>query len=140
MASEGCGKKSNSSTGDATGESSIDTLPSDFVAFFNRFHEDSAYQMEHIVFPLQGLPPSTGDGDTITNTRYYWQKADWKKHNPFTDPGRIFDHWYEVNNDRIIEHWIQKKGTNMYMWRRFAKLEDGWYLIYYQGMRPMKRQ
>jgi hypothetical protein len=118
----------------------VDTLPDDFVAFFDRFHTDSAYQMEHIMFPLEGLPTSTGDGDTLTTTRYFWQKADWKIHHRFTDPGHDFEQWYEVLNDRVIEHWIQMKGTNLYMKRRFAKLADGWHLIYYQGLRPTNRE
>ena len=117
-------------------ESVVDTLPDDFVSFFNQFHEDSSYQIDHINFPLEGMPATTGDGDTIPTERYFWQKENWKKHNRFTDPGGNFDHWYVVVNERIIEHWIQMKGTNLYMKRRFAKFEDGWYLIYYQGLRP----
>lgn len=119
-----------------TTESEVDTLPNDFVLFFNRFHEDTAYQMNHITFPLAGMPPTTGTGDTIMQERFFWQRANWTKHKPFNDPGGDFDHWYLVLNERIIEHWIQLKGTNMYMKRRFAKLDDEWYLIYYQGLRP----
>ncbi len=95
--------------------------------------------MAHIIFPLEGLPSTSGDGDTLITDRYFYQKASWKKHNRFTDPGGDFDHWYEVLNDRIIEHWIQLKGTNLHMRRRFAKLDDGWYLIYYQELRPTDR-
>ena len=139
MLNESCKQGNNTTTEDPSAMSIPDTLPGDFVKFFKQFHEDSAYQMAHIIFPLEGLQNSTGDGDTTSNTRYYWQKADWKIQHHFTDPGQDFEHWYEVMNDRIIEHWIQMKGTNLYMWRRFAKLEDGWYLIYYQGMRPMSK-
>lgn len=117
-----------------------DTLPGDFVTFYDRFHQDSAFQMDHIMFPLEGLPNSSGDNDTLTSDRFFWQKANWKLHKPFTDPGQHFTQWYEVPNDRIIEHWIQMNGTNLYMKRRFAKLEDGWYLIYYQGLRPTIRE
>jgi hypothetical protein len=134
-----CNNKSVNTTEEQNTSVAPDTLPDDFVTFFRLFHEDSAYQMEHILFPLEGLPPTTGDGDTSTITRYFWQKADWKKHNRFTDPGHNFEQWYEVLNDRFIEHWIQMKGTNLFMKRRFAKLEGGWYLIYYQGMRPMDK-
>lgn len=135
---ESCKPKDDASAHHALDESAVDTLPQDFVTFFNRFHEDSTYQIEHIIFPLEGLPNSTGDGDTLSGTRYFWQKSAWKKHNHFTDPGQNFEHWYEVINERIIEHWINMKGTNLHMRRRFAKLDDGWYLIYYQGMSPMK--
>lgn len=133
---ESCQSKDNASSAASSEADVTDTLPGDFVVFFDRFHEDSVYQMEHILFPLEGLPASTGDGDTLTTTRYFWQKADWKKHNHFTDPGRNFEQWYEVLDERIIEHWIQLNGTNLCMKRRFAKLDDGWFLIYYQGMRP----
>jgi hypothetical protein len=135
----GCQSKNNTPSSDESSEVVADTLPGDFVLFFNRFHEDSAYQLEHIIFPLEGLPPSSGGDDSLTSKRYYWQKADWKKHNPFTDPSGNFEHWYEVLNDRIIEHWVHMKGTNLHIKRRFAKLEDGWYLIYYQGLRPVDR-
>lgn len=116
--------------------SEVDTLPNDFVIFFNRFHEDTAYQMKHITFPLAGMPPTSGTRDTILQERFFWQRDNWTKHKHFNDPGGDFDNWYLVLNDRIIEHWIQLKGTNMYMKRRFAKLDDDWYLIYYQGLRP----
>lgn len=113
-----------------------DTLPDDFVEFYNAFHTDSQYQMDHIIFPLEGLPHAETTSDTVTTQRFFWQRDDWKKHNHFTDPSGQFDHWYEVLNDRIIEHWVQMKGTNMVIHRRFAKLDDGWYLIYYTGLRP----
>ncbi len=131
-----CGQKIKTSDQEVNDQSEVDTLPDDFVAFFDQFHADSAYQMKHIIFPLEGLPATTGSNDTIVPERYFWQKDNWQKHNRFTDPGGNFDHWYLVVNERIIEHWIQMKGTNLYMKRRFAKLDDGWYLIYYQGLRP----
>jgi hypothetical protein len=134
--SQGC-KQTGSSTSDPNAEETvIDTLPDDFVKFFRLFHEDSAYQLEHINFPLVGLPHYVQDKDTLMTQRYFWQKTDWIKHNRFTDPGGNFEQWYVVMNDRIIEHVVHMKGTNMYIKRRFAKLNDGWYLIYYQGMRP----
>ena len=111
-------------------------MPAEFAAFYDRFHTDSAYQMEHITFPLEGLPHAGSDKDTATTTRFFWDKANWRKHNHFTDPGGQFDHWYEVLNDRVIEHWVQMKGTDMVIHRRFAKLDDEWYLIYYAGLRP----
>ena len=117
----------------------IDTLPDDFVEFFKRFHEDTAYQLDHIIFPLEGLPGALEKTDTVATQRFYWQRNEWVLHNPFTDPSGQFDHWYEVLDDRIIEHWVQLKGTTMVIQRRFAKLDDGWYLIYYAGMRPAEK-
>jgi hypothetical protein len=113
-----------------------DTLPQDFKVFFDRFHEDTAFQLAHIIFPLEGLPNSQGETDTVPTMRYFWQQADWKYHHHLTDPSNQFDNWFEVLDPRIIEHWVNAKGTNLFMHRRFAKLNDGWYLIYYAGMRP----
>lgn len=114
-----------------------DTLPDDFVEFFKRFHTDSIYQLEHIIFPLEGLPHAESSTDTVMAERFYWQKDNWVKHNPFNDPSGQFEHWYEVIDPRVIEHWVQLKGTKMVIRRRFAKLDDGWYLIYYAGLRPL---
>ena len=42
-------------------EATASRLPEDFVAFYERFLQDSLYQMEHINFPLEGIP------DNISN-------------------------------------------------------------------------
>ena len=120
-------------------EESVDTLPADFVEFYDQFHTDSLYQLNHIIFPLEGLPNSLGDGDTTSTQRFFWKREEWKKHNHFTDPSKQFEHWYQVLDERLIEHWVQMKGTDMVIHRRFAKLDDGWYLIYYAGLRPMEK-
>ena len=41
---------------EAASEALGDTLPEDFVTFYERFLQDSLYQMEHINFPLEGIP------------------------------------------------------------------------------------
>jgi len=114
----------------------LDTLPDDFLYFFERFHADSAYQIAHINFPLEGLPNSNGDTLANSSVRYFWQKDQWHIHRPFKDPSHNFDQWFEILNDRVIEHWIRMNGTNLFMHRRFAKLDEDWHLIYYAGMRP----
>lgn len=119
-----------------TDTTTVDTLPADFVAFYDRFHTDSQYQMDHIIFPLEGLPNSGIGADTVIPERYFWQRENWKLHNHFTDPSGQFDHWFLVKDPRIIEHYINMTGTNLMMLRRFAKLDEDWYLIYYIGMRP----
>jgi hypothetical protein len=55
------------------------------------------------------------------------------------NPHQQFDHWFGVLNPRIIEHWIHTKGTNLYLHRRFAHLDNEWFLIYYAGMRPLSQ-
>jgi hypothetical protein len=121
-------------------EQAVDTLPDDFVEFYDRFHSDSAYQVSRILFPLEGLPNSETDTDTVPTERFFWQRDEWVIHNKFMDPSGQFDHWFEVIDPRLIEHWVNLKGTNMVIHRRFAKTNDGWYLIYYAGMRPHSSQ
>ncbi|MBK9984556.1 MAG: hypothetical protein IPP15_19690 [Saprospiraceae bacterium] len=140
LISPGCKQKGEPAGNETEEKVTGDSLPPDFLAFFDAFHNDSAYQMAHILFPLEGLPSSDKPNDTIATKRFFWQKADWKKHNLFTDPAHQFDQWFEVIGDRVVEHWIQMKGSNMFIRRRFAKLDDGWYLIYYAGLRPMEKK
>lgn len=134
LLAESC--QSKTSPTPSASETAQDTLPRDFVTFFDRFHADSMYQINHITFPLAGLPDAQGDPDTVMTMRYFWQKENWKMHRPFTDPSQQFEQWFEILDTRIIEHWIHMKGTSLYLHRRFARLDNGWYLIYYAGMRP----
>ncbi|MEO5905790.1 MAG: hypothetical protein ABIQ11_03640, partial [Saprospiraceae bacterium] len=134
-----CKEKSTASETTKEAIAKSDTLPADFLAFYDKFHADSAYQMEHINFPLEGLPSAEGDIDSIVDQRYFWQREEWKKHNHFTDPSGQFEQWFEILNPRVIEHWVQVRGTKLVIRRRFANLDDGWYLIYYAGLRPLER-
>lgn len=140
ICSESCKNKATGPAITSEETSPVDTLPQDFVSFYDRFHTDSQYQMDHIIFPLEGLPNSLDDNDTIPTERFYWQRDNWVKHNHFTDPSGQFEHWYEVRDDRLIEHWVKMKGTNLVMRRRFAKMDDEWFLIYYAGMRPQSQE
>lgn len=134
----GCKEKANPDP-DGQGAGELGELPQDFLAFFDRFHADSAYQMAHILFPLEGLP-ATLEPDTLPRLqRFFWQRADWRLHKPLADPSGEFENWFEIKDQQIIEHWIRMKGTAMQMYRRFAKLDEDWFLIYYQDMRPTPR-
>ena len=136
LINQGCKPVNTEAQEQAASTPELDTLPDDFIYFFDRFHADSNYQKEHINFPLEGLPNSSGDTLANSSQRYYWQKDEWQIHRPFTDPSRQFDQWFEILNIRVIEHWIHMNGTNLFMHRRFAKLDEDWHLIYYAGMRP----
>ena len=135
----GCKERAVTQEPAAEGVVEADPIPADFLEFYDRFHADSAYQMEHINFPLEGLPSAEGDIDSIVDQRYFWQRDEWKKHNHFTDPSGQFEQWFEILDARVIEHWVQVRGTKLVIRRRFAKMDDGWYLIYYAGLRPLER-
>ena len=54
-------------------ETEENRLPKDFLVFYDRFHSDSVYQLSHILFPLEGLPPDT-DSLTASSGTFRWQK------------------------------------------------------------------
>ncbi len=113
---------------------SLSGIP-DFDKFYYRFHADSAFQLAHVSFPLEGMPSHYGDKEIDIET-YRWQKEDWTHHNLITS--KEFESSFQVLDETLItEFIIHEKGT-MGMKRRFSKSDDGWFLIYYAGMNPIK--
>jgi len=108
-------------------------MPPGFLAFYRRFHEDSLYQLEHVIFPLQGIP-AEADSATIVDGRFRWQKEDWVMHHPIEDAGTQFSRSMKKVNDDIVIENITVAGGQYGMQRRFSKFDDDWYLIYYAGM------
>lgn len=100
-------------------------FPKGFEAFFTRFHTDSLFQIEHILFPLEGKNSSYDPFEI-----YYWQKDTWKLHGEFDESLTDFTRSYQVFNEIVIET-IQDKYAFSKMERRFAKIGDEWMLIYY---------
>ncbi len=105
----------------------------DFSAFYERFHSDSVYQMEHITFPLAGLPSyaQTTDGD------FRWQKEDWQMHRIF-DPATtgFTSEFTKLGTEIVVERIVHRNGQYG-MIRRFARLDGSWHLIYYAGVNSL---
>ena len=104
-------------------------LPEDFLVFFDRFHTDSLYQMQHITFPLEGERKASGSQIDIM-LPYTWEQEEWVMHKPFQDFGGTFDRSYEALGPVIIEK-IQDRNGFFRMERRFARISHEWHLIYY---------
>lgn len=113
-------------------------LPPDFMPFYSKFHADSAFQMEHIIWPLKGLPDQA-DAEVIREDHFYFQKDNWRIHHELVDPDGEFDHYFALVDDKLIVERIETAATNLAMERRFAKMNGTWHLIYYSGMNPMKK-
>lgn len=116
-----------------TTEQSVDKNLSEFEAFYDRFHLDSAYQMAHINFPLEGLPAQADSAELVDNN-WRWQKEDWTMHKPFNRYDNNFKREFLPVGSTMIVEKITDGKTGFSMTRRFAKLDDEWYLIYYAGM------
>lgn len=106
-----------------------------FWTFYETFHTDSIFQIEHTQWPLQGLP-SSEDQLPISGS-FTWQKEDWVTHHLFDDMNGTFEQKFTKMGHLILEKISDKSGT-FQMEKRYANLGDGWMLIYYAGMRMVK--
>ncbi|HFA48666.1 MAG TPA: hypothetical protein ENJ95_06545 [Bacteroidetes bacterium] len=108
-------------------------LPEGFPAFYQRFHSDSLYQINHIIFPLQGIP-NNADRSALTDDTFRWKKEDWQMMHPIdfqmSEYQRILT---PLTDQMVVEHIVHKNGQYG-MLRRFAIIGDDWHLIYYAGM------
>lgn len=109
-------------------------LPADFTEFYQKFHTDSIFQMQHIQFPLEGLP-NAADSSAIGN--FHWQRENWVMHRIIPDTS--FERAYRMPLDNMVEESIYTKGQFRFgVIRRFMKLEKDWSLIYYASSNPIK--
>lgn len=111
-------------------------LPESFANFYERFLTDSLYQMEHILFPLQGLPDKA-DSATISSNTFRWEMDDWKIHRPIK-AGNDFTISFRPLSETMIVESIRHESGVYAMERRFAEFDDGWYLIYYAGLNSVE--
>ncbi len=128
--------KNQSSDGAGTTPADAE-LPEGFSEFYQRFHSDSTYQMNHIIFPLEGIP-SNADLETIQSGTYRWQKENWSLMRPvdyqMSEYRRDF---IPLTKDMIMEQITHKSGQYG-MVRRFAIISGEWHLIYYAGVNRLK--
>ena len=109
---------------------SENSLPDDFHTFYDRFHTDSIFQMDRVMFPLAGV---VQEGDSLlTLVEKQWLKKEWKIHKPFDNHGGTFERTF-TNTGGIITETIVGNGGMFSLEKRYSKLAGDWYLIYYQG-------
>ena len=104
-------------------------FPEGFETFYERFHLDSAYQMSHIIFPLEGREKNRFEDSDLK-----WEADSWKLHKPFNTNLTDFDQQFSVINNAVIEV-IEDKYSFSKIERRFAKISGDWFLIYYSFSR-----
>ncbi len=110
----------------------------DFADFYHQFHYDSLFQLRHIIFPLEGIPPRDSTGSIPDHFR--WQKESWVIHRPFNDQdGNFVQEFTRVGSNMVVEQ-IQDTGGNFGMQRRFARIGDEWHLIYYAAMNQLAQE
>ena len=107
-------------------------LPDDFQTFYDKFHTDTAFQLSHIIFPLQGYPAVTDSAQYVPEN-FTWAKEKWILHRPFDNAGGEFKRSFLNFNDIITEE-ISDRSGQFKMLRRFSKMDNEWFLIYYKEM------
>lgn len=105
----------------------------EFEAFYQNFHEEEAFQLAHINFPLEGLP-AHADAATIAANDFVWEAEDWVMQRPFDlNDGKFKREIISFGDDLVVEKIVYQNGKFATI-RRFGKLGKEWYLIYYAGL------
>ena len=104
----------------------------EFLDFYEKFASDSVYQLEHIVFPLEGMPALRDSTDVIP-ADFKWEKENWILHKAYDDMNGTFTREF-IDFKGIVIEKIGDNSGRYTMERRFSKMSDGWQLIYYRAM------
>lgn len=123
-------KQTNESTTIEQEQPISNSLPEDFLQFYDKFQLDSAYQLDHIVFPLEGKTYDENNGATKKS----WTAENWVIHKAFDDMEGTFTRSYTEFGGIIIEKIVDNQGL-LTMERRFSKMgDDDWHLIFYDPL------
>ncbi len=132
-----CGSKASEQSYEHSVFDAESSVPMDFMDFYMKFHQDSLYQMDHIQFPLKGMPAMAIDLSQDSINSFYWQEEEWKIHRPFMGNEEEYLKEFRKISDNLISEFIIEKQMGYGMERRFSKLGGRWYLIYYMDMNKL---
>ncbi len=114
-----------------------DAAASDFMAFYERFLSDSLFQIEHVQFPLEGIPDNA-DSTDVANGSFRWQRETWKMHRKFDPAATGFQIKLEEGlNKNLVTERIMHESGHYGMLRRYALMDGEWRLIYYAGLNSL---
>lgn len=129
-------KQDKKTTQTSTSEAEIITeLPEDFTVFLDKFLSDSIFQIEHISFPLEGLP-ADADSMTIVNG-YTFKRDEWRAHKPLDEEDDYFQQSFRVISKDLVFEYIQSSDKAFFLERRYIRHTDGWKLVYFQDLQMM---
>ena len=98
-------------------------LPKGFSAFYQQFHQDSAFQMDHIVFPLEGIPDNA-DQETIQSGTFRWRKENWSLMRPVDYQMSEYRRDFIPLTDEMVmgahhsQRWAVRHGTPFCHYKR----------------------
>lgn len=125
-------RRNDGRSGNASVSAEVEARYGDFVDFYERFHADSTFQMNHIIFPLPGLPRNV-DSTTLADG-FLWQEESWTLHRPVDYTNSDFQREFIPFGDDILIEQIRHRSNNLGMIRRWQRSDGEWYLIYYAAL------
>ena len=128
-----CKTDTKMDSGEAQSEREVFVPDKSFAPFYDRFHSDSVYQLEHINFPLQGMPQRI-DSTSLATRDFFWEKESWVIQHDFDEKATGFTKTINTISPEMIEETILDKSGQFGILRRFVKLDGEWYLIYFSGL------
>lgn len=134
-AAERSSKQQDPQTNSANSTTDGQPLPTDFLSFYQNFHQDSGFQMAHVQWPLQGQQTLQLDSTTRVKAPITWQPENWKRHHPLDFQEGIFKQEFKMMGDAMVIEIVFSEELQLLQERRFAKIAgDDWMLIYYSEM------
>jgi hypothetical protein len=111
-------------------------LPEAFNTFYEKFHQDSLFQINHVIWPLKGEKGVQTDTSTTEIQAYSWTPETWIMHHPIDYSNNDYVREVSMMGDFMVIEIVKTKLYGYGIERRFAKQADGdWALIYYSDMK-----
>lgn len=105
---------------------SIDSLPEEFIEFYEKFISDSNFQKEHINFPIMAVIAECDS--TITLTDRNWENYTWDFRKDFNNPND--SNLIYSNSDRFYFE-CNRKEIGLLFQIGFEKMNGTWFLTLY---------
>lgn len=113
-------------------------LPAGFLSFYDKFHQDSLFQIAHIQWPLRGEKSVQIDSVLREQQLASWEPETWNLQYPVDFSTGEFKREWEILGDELVIERIKYAAANYGLERRFVRRDDGeWELIYYADMQEM---
>ncbi|MCS6928358.1 MAG: DUF4348 domain-containing protein [Saprospiraceae bacterium] len=111
-------------------------IPADFVAFYQKFHADSVFQVQHISWPLAGLTTEPAPDGTLSSKPIYWERENWRFQRAVDfSKGEFKQHLHALEGRYVVEVIAYAAASHYALERRFMRRSDGsWELVYYADM------
>ncbi|MEI7724467.1 MAG: DUF4348 domain-containing protein [Bacteroidota bacterium] len=105
---------------------SIDSLPKEFIEFYEKFISDSNFQKEHINFPIIAVIAECDSTIDLTNKN--WENYTWDFRKDFNNP--IDSNLIYLNNDRFYFE-CNRNEIGLLFQIGFEKINGKWFLTLY---------